>query len=82
MQNIQDARMDSMMLPANIKVIHGGTCQNEMKRCGASLSNGATRYHGVFYCDECDESVLIYIDAPPDIPYQLFEQKITVDGEK
>lgn len=74
-QNIQDARMDSMMFPAKITVKHGGQCQREMRFVGGSLSNGATRYHGVFVCDECDESVLIWIDAPPDIPYQLLYQE-------
>jgi len=75
MQNIQDARMDSMMFPATIRVRHGGSCQRTMRSMGGSLSHGATRYHGAFYCDHCNESVLIDIDAPPDIPYQLYNHK-------
>jgi len=77
LQNVQDARMDSMMAPARLIVKHGGVCQAMMRCIGSGLSNGATRYWGAYVCDKHPDfdGVIITLEAPADIPFQIFSQE-------
>jgi len=78
-RGVLQAREEAWLGDAQIQVVHGNGCQKTMRNSGGGLSMGATRYMGIFVCDDCDEAVIIRIRAPPDVPFQLYKQEGEVE---